>query len=423
MAVKVLVVDDDDIAGGLSRDILAEAGFEADLQLNSLKALDQIRANRYPLVVLDILMPGLDGLTLCHQIKSDAELKETKVVMVSGKSFEADKQRAAQYGASLFIEKPYNVDLFVQQIQEVLGRPTGPQAAANAPKAETLASRAPAVSLTVWGCRSGGAGAAGASRYGRRTSCLSLDLGEHLLIFDGGTGLAELGRALEADQARKEAWLFLSHFHDDHVQGLPAFAPAARQGFMLHVAGAHEPDKTLEQHVAAAFQSAPATIPGVNAEIDLYELLEDSYDILPGVKLTAFYANHPGTTLGFIVEAKNRRIVYCPDSELYGETATALQDYDEKLARLCRGADLLIHDGRYSAEDYRTLRNRGHSSAASAVDFAGRADIKKLLLWHHETSYTDEQLDTLGAKAAQQASDKAYAVQVALAREGLTLGV
>jgi phosphoribosyl 1,2-cyclic phosphodiesterase/CheY-like chemotaxis protein len=423
MPVKVLVVDDDDIAGGLSRDLLAEAGFEADLQLNSLKALDQIRANRYPLVVLDILMPGLDGLTLCHQIKSDAELKDTKVVMVSGKSFEADKQRAAQYGASLFIEKPYNVDLFIQQIQEVMGRPTGPQAAAAAPKAETLASKAPVMNLTVWGCRSGGPAGAGPSRYGRKTSCLSLDLGEHFLIFDAGTGLADLGKTLAADPARKEAWLFLTHFHDDHVQGLPAFAPAAKQGFLLHVAGAHEPDKTLEQHVATAFQSAPATIPGVSAEIDLYDLLEDTYEILPGVKLTSFYSNHPGITLGFILEAKNRKVAYVPDSECYGETATAMQDYDEKLSRLVRGSDLLIHDARYTTEDYRTLRNRGHSGAASIVDVAGRSDVKRLLLWHHETSYSDEALDQLGAKAAQQAVDKAYAVQVALAREGLTIGV
>lgn len=423
MAVKVLVVDDDDIAGGLSRDLLAEAGFEADLQLNSLKALDQIRANRYPLVVLDILMPGLDGLTLCHQIKSDPELKETKVVMVSGKSFEADKQRASQYGASLFIEKPYNVDLFVQQIQEVLGRAAKPQTEVKPPEAETLASKSPVMQLTVWGCRSIGPNTSGPSRYGRKTSCLSLDLGDQLLIFDAGTGLADLGKTIAADPARREAWLFVTHFHDDHVQGLPVFEPAAKQGFLLHVAGAHEPDKTLEQHVAAAFQSAPAAISGVNAEIDLYDLLEDTYEILPGVKLTSFYANHPGITLGFILETKGRKLAYVPDSEVYGETATALQDYDEKLGRLVRGADLLIHDGRYTAEDYRMLRNRGHSGAASVVDLAGRAGVKRLLLWHHETNYSDAALDALGAQAAQQAVDKAYTVQVALAREGLTLGV
>lgn len=423
MTAKVLVVDDDDIAGGLSRDLLVEAGFEADLQCDSLRALDQIRANRYPLVVLDILMPGVDGLTLCHQIKSDAELKDTKVVMVSGKSFEADKQRARQYGASLFIEKPYNVDLFISQIQEVMGRPSGPQAAAQAPKAEALNASAPVMTFTVHGCRSGGSPLPGVSRYGSRTSCASLDLGEHLLIFDAGTGLAELGKQLQAEGKRKEVWLFLSHFHEDHIQGLPTFAPAAVPGFVIHVAGSHEPDKTLEQQVSAAFQSAPATIAGVNADIDLYDMLEDTYEILPGVKLTAFYANHPGTTLGFVVEAKSRKLVYCPDSEIYGETATAMQDYDEKLGRLCRGADLLIHDGRWSPEDYRTLRNRGHSATASVVDFAGRNDIKRLLLWHHDNSHSDEQLDLLGAKAVQQATDKAYAVQVALAREGLQLGV
>ena len=110
MGVKILVVDDDAIAGGLSRDLLLDAGFEAEVETDSLLAIDHIRQERYALVVLDILMPGLNGLTLCHMIKSDPQLKETTVVMVSGKSFESDKQRAREFGASLFIEKPYNVD-------------------------------------------------------------------------------------------------------------------------------------------------------------------------------------------------------------------------------------------------------------------------------------------------------------------------
>src|SRR5687768_13534149 len=156
MAVKVLVVDDDDIAGGLSKELLLEAGFEADLLTDSTKALDQIRQVRYPLVVLDILMPGIDGLTLCHRIKSDPELGAvTKVVMVSGKSFDADKQRARQYGADLFIEKPYNVEMFAQQIGEVAGRGAAPEPApGDAPKAELLSAPDAVMGLSVWGCRS-----------------------------------------------------------------------------------------------------------------------------------------------------------------------------------------------------------------------------------------------------------------------------
>ena len=56
------------------------------------------------------------------------------------------------------------------------------------------------MSLTVWGCRSGGSETAGPSRYGQKTSCVSLDLGDDLLIFDAGTGLADLGRKIDADK-------------------------------------------------------------------------------------------------------------------------------------------------------------------------------------------------------------------------------
>ena len=122
MGAKVLVVDDDHIAGGLSRDLLIEGGYDATLLTESLKAMDWIKRERPPLVILDILMPGVDGLTLCHQISSEPTLKDIKVIIISGKSFQSDKDRARKYGAILFIEKPYNVEGFLGQIQEVMGR-------------------------------------------------------------------------------------------------------------------------------------------------------------------------------------------------------------------------------------------------------------------------------------------------------------
>jgi len=422
MPAKVIIVDDDPIAGGLSRDLLTEGGFDAELITESLLALDRVKKDHPQLVILDILMPGVDGLTLCHQITTDPALKDIRVIVLSGKSFEADKDRARKFGASLFIEKPYSVDTFVQQIQEVLSRPADEAPAGKATELESLSAASGPLTLKIWGCRGGGAALSGPSRYGRRTSCVSLDTGEHLLVFDAGTGLIDLGKELEA-KPRPELWLFMTHFHADHTEGLPGFAPAARRGQKLHIGGPRDPDATLERHVADAFQSAPATISGVEADIELYEMQEDAYDVIPGIKVSSFHANHPGATLGFVVETKSRKVVYCPDSELYGETATALQDYDEKLGRLCAGADLLIHDARYTAEDYRTLRNHGHSAFTSVVDFAARHAIKRLVLFHHDSQYDDALLDRIGAQAAQMAADKAYSVQVAMAREGVSLKI
>lgn len=425
MGLKVLVVDDDEIAGGLSRDLLAEAGMEADLLTDSLQVIETLRNNRYPLVVLDILMPGIDGLSLCHKIKSDPGLRSIKVVMVSGKSFEADKKRAREYGADLFIEKPYSVETFAQQIAEVAGRSAAPPP----PPAETLRSTelastpAAALRATVWGCRSlPGLKSSGPSRYGHKTSCVSVEAGDHRLIFDAGTGLAALGEILAREGRRREHWFFLTHFHRDHVEGLAGFWGARQAGHSLHISGAGEPDKDLQQLVQEAFEVSGG-LEEVQAEVQLYPVLEESYEVFPDILVSSFYANHPGTTLGYVLETKGRKLVYCPDSELYGESATALQDYDERLGRICSGADLLIHDGRYTSEDYRTLRNNGHSSFKSAVDFAGRHGIKRLVLFHHDSQYSDADLDRLAGEAARLVSEKSYPLQVGLAREGLTLGI
>ena len=120
MATQVIVVDDDPMVGSLTLELLKDAGFEVRLIQDSLKAQEEIRREQPALVVLDILMPGIDGLTLLHRLKSDPETAKIRAIVVSGKSFAAEKTRARQYGAELFIEKPYNVDTFGAQITAIM---------------------------------------------------------------------------------------------------------------------------------------------------------------------------------------------------------------------------------------------------------------------------------------------------------------
>ena len=267
MGAKVLIVDDDEVSGGLSCELLIEAGFEADLLITGRDAIDLIKEKHYDLIMLDIMMPGINGMTLLTRIKHDPDLKNTKVIMVSGKSFSVDKKLALQYGAELFIEKPYSVEHFVHQIQEVLRRPPqGPAGPRRAPAAETLSARDGLLQVGIWGCRSPGASLN--SVYGRHTACVSLDLGEQLLIFDAGSGLAELGKQIDSEGRRKEAWLFMSHFHADHTEGLASFTPASRKDFKLHISGAADPDKPLEELVRLAFESGLAAIKSVQASLN-----------------------------------------------------------------------------------------------------------------------------------------------------------
>jgi CheY-like chemotaxis protein len=427
MAHKIVVVDDDPVVGTLTKELLLEAGYEVQLISDSLQALDAVKRESPILVVLDIIMPGLDGLTLCRQLKNDPQTKDIRVVMVSGKAFHADRQRAKDYGAELFIEKPYNVEKFAQQVKDLVAS-AAPSPEAAGPKPVELGpppgTAGTVMTATVWGCRSLSPEKRGErSKYGRATSCVSLEVGGELLIFDAGSGLNALSAQLQKDGRYKTLWLFLTHFHQDHVEGLGGFSCLRAPGFTLNIGGINDPDKSLADKVAEVFDAAPGKYGPVSAPIELYEMTEDTYEILPGIQVTSFFANHPGMTLGFMVESGERKFVYCPDSELYGERGTALQDYDEELGKICAGADLLIHDARYTEEDYRTRLDNGHSSWRSAVEFAGRNKIKRLVLTHHDDQYSDAVIDSVAAAAARLVAEKGYSLELAMAAEGLKIGI
>ena len=88
-------------------------------------------------------------------------------------------------------------------------------------------------------------------KYGGNTSCLEIRCGEHVLIFDAGTGLYPLGRALAAERPSFHADVFLTHTHYDHVCGIPFFVPAfcADNSFDLW-AGHLLPELTLLDAIA-----------------------------------------------------------------------------------------------------------------------------------------------------------------------------
>jgi ribonuclease BN (tRNA processing enzyme) len=400
-------------------ELLKDEGYSISLINDSLMAEEIIRAEKPALVILDILMPGLDGLTLLHRLKSDPATAKIKAVIVSGKSFLAEKQRAAQYGAEAFIEKPYEVELFAQKIIEILASIGVKGNKAPRQSSGTTATLRAAVTATVWGCRSASPdGTPASARYGTRTSCVSVETPSHHFVFDAGTGIEKLGVHLATPGKPKVLWLFLTHFHKDHVEGLATFSCARDKEYTLHVSGASDPDKPFDQALKAALGAAMPP-----ARIEFYELMEQTYEILPGVRLSAFYANHPGTTFGYILQADDRKIVYCPDSELYGDNATALQDYDEKIGAACRNADLLFHDGRYTPEDYKKNKNTGHSNFIAAVDFAGKNLVKKLVLVHQDARYDDAALDKMDKDAKARVAAKGYKLEVSVGREGLVVNI
>ncbi|MBI3299093.1 MAG: response regulator [Elusimicrobia bacterium] len=408
MPTEVLIVDDDPLVGNLSYEILSEAGYQARLVRDSNLVMGILRQEVPKLVLLDILMPGLDGLTLLHMIKSDEALKATRVAVVSGKTFSAEIDRALKYGAEAFIKKPYDASALIKQVGDLIGAPESPGTAAEAVP-ET--GGAVAVRARVWG-----------RSLPDDTPVLTVEVLGHLFIFDGGRGAAAAGEAIIRESPYKEAWWLISHFHPDHTGGLGINPLLRQEGFALRIGGPKEPGSSLANELREAVKKSYAADPRpVKAALKLHELKEDAYEIAPNVRLTPFYANHPGTTLGYMLDAAGRRVVFCPDTELYGSEATAHQDYDEKIGRLVRGADLLVHNARWLDADREPHLNDGHSAVGAVAGFAADTEAKRLLLWHADPSYGEEQVKAMEAAAIAALDERGANIPVHAARDGFTI--
>jgi len=427
----IVIVDDDPMVGELSRDLLTDAGYTVTLVQDSMQAIPTIKAQMPRLIVTDIMMPGITGMDICKAVKSDASLKHMKIIVVSGKSYQVEKQRAFQFGADFFLQKPYNVETFSSTVKSILDGspanaatpPTAPVAPAiiredEATQASDLA--AGQIRVTVWGARGlPHTMPNSASRYGRQTSCVSVETKDHLFIMDAGTGIVELGKEIvEKKRYYKDIWICLTHFHLDHILGLGRFAPLYDSNFSIHLIGANDPEKSLKEVAQATFYSSfSLTKQPPKAKIDIYEILEDNYELFPGVKLSSMYANHPTSTMIYVLDMLGKRITYSPDSEIWGD-ATAFQDYDEKLGGFVKGSDLFIHDAVYTDKDYETRKHEGHSGLSIVVDFAAeKAEAKDLVLFHAHPDYSDEELDRMLADAKARAAAKGFTVQCHLPAE------
>lgn len=118
---RVLVVDDDEDMRELMVTILGGT-YQVSSAEDGLAGLLAAKAQKPDLVVLDLLMPKMHGFEVCMNIKSDAALKATKVLISSSKSYQHDVRTAVEEtGADAYIVKPFAVDEFKKKVAQLLG--------------------------------------------------------------------------------------------------------------------------------------------------------------------------------------------------------------------------------------------------------------------------------------------------------------
>ncbi|MBL0357530.1 MAG: response regulator [Chitinophagaceae bacterium] len=118
---KILVVDDDPYILMSLEFLMKKNGFDVMVARNGAEALDLVEKQLPDLVLLDIMMPDVDGYEICKHIKNSKKLKEAKVVFMSAKSKEADIKKGYDLGASLYITKPFSTREMMKQIKELVG--------------------------------------------------------------------------------------------------------------------------------------------------------------------------------------------------------------------------------------------------------------------------------------------------------------
>jgi len=117
----ILVVDDEPNARSLLRLILVRAGFEVIAAQDGYEALEEVKRMIPAAVVLDIMMPGIDGFEVCEKLRNDQKTASLPIIMLSARADQESISRGFGVGASKYITKPVIPDLLVQEVREVLG--------------------------------------------------------------------------------------------------------------------------------------------------------------------------------------------------------------------------------------------------------------------------------------------------------------
>ena len=121
MSRKVLVVDDEKLIVKGVRFSLEQDGMEVDCAYDGEEALEKIRANTYDIILLDIMLPKLDGFQVCQQVR---EFSDVPILMLTAKGDDMDKILGLEYGADDYITKPFNI-LEVKARIKAITRRTG----------------------------------------------------------------------------------------------------------------------------------------------------------------------------------------------------------------------------------------------------------------------------------------------------------
>ncbi len=236
-------------------------------------------------------------------------------------------------------------------------------------------------------------------KFGGNTMCIEMRCGDHVLLFDAGSGLMPAGTALKAE-GKTDLTLFFTHCHYDHIAGLPFFLPmyCAKSTLRIwtgHLAGTMSTMDMINQYMRSPFFP-------IGPEICASCLTTGEFlpgDVLSphaGITIRTAMLNHTGNSVGYRIEWAGRAVALITDTE--HEPGTL----DPAVLGLIENADLFLYDSTFTDEDFDGFRGFGHSTWQQGVRLAQASGAKKVGFIHHAKRRTDAELTNIERQAKRQ---------------------
>jgi ribonuclease BN (tRNA processing enzyme) len=254
--------------------------------------------------------------------------------------------------------------------------------------------------------------------YGGNTSCTVVSENDCFLVLDGGSGMQKFN--LLNNTAIKRIDILLTHLHLDHIQGLGFFNPLFDPSMEVNIWGPASTTHSLHSRLSRYLSPPlfPVLLRDLPCKLILHEIENSSFEIGP-FTIQSRYVIHPGPTVGFRIAGEHSVFTYIPDHE----PALGLLDLlaNRKWISgidLALNADLLLHDAQFTSQEYKNKIGWGHCSMDDATRFASLAEVKHLLLAHHDPSHSESQLNEIFSELQKKIS---YPFKYELAAEGMEI--
>ena len=125
MNSRIIIVDDNPVNLKLAADVLESASFAIDRAIDAEQAQCMLTDTLPDLILMDIALPGMDGLTLTRKLKADPRFKEIPIIVLTASAMKGDDRKALEAGCTSYITKPIDTRRFAQQVQAILDSEQG----------------------------------------------------------------------------------------------------------------------------------------------------------------------------------------------------------------------------------------------------------------------------------------------------------